>query len=305
MPGHGILRRSSTPTPSPRATCAPRLTCACCAATGRARSSTPTGATATRRRCSRATSPPSSAGEHGMAVVGVRDSHHFGMAGRTPSGSRRTGLVGIVLTNAQPIMAPPGSRRRSSATTPRHRGAAGRAASAARPRHGDEPDRARPHPPGRRGGRPIPEGWALDEQGRRRRTPRGAGRGAARADRRPQGTALVLMIDVLAGVMTGSPAGTGRRRPRSPRGRRGPSRHRAAADALRRRRGLRRGHRAAPRGSARPGHPRGPVVFPGDPELEARERAGRDGVQISSELAEQLDALAMRLGVLPLSVARG
>ena len=48
-----------------------------------------------------------------------------------------------------------------------------------------------------------------------------------------------------------------------------------------------------------------PIVFPGDPELDARERAGRDGIQISTELAEQLDALAMRLGVLPLSVARG
>jgi LDH2 family malate/lactate/ureidoglycolate dehydrogenase len=48
-----------------------------------------------------------------------------------------------------------------------------------------------------------------------------------------------------------------------------------------------------------------PIVFPGDPELQAREHAGRDGIPISSELAEQLDALAVRLGVLPLRVSRG
>jgi LDH2 family malate/lactate/ureidoglycolate dehydrogenase len=44
----------------------------------------------------------------GMAAVGVRNSHHFGMAGLYAEALALRGLAGIVLTNAQPIMAPPG-----------------------------------------------------------------------------------------------------------------------------------------------------------------------------------------------------
>ena len=135
----------------------------------------------------------------------------------TPSGSREAGLVGIVMTNAQPIMAPPGI---------------------ASPLLGNNPlaiaaPRAAPNPPlvldmamsqtalGRirlaaAEGRPIPEGWALDEQGQ---PTTDAGRALAAGLLAPtgghKGLALALMIDVLAGVLTGSPAGAGRRCPRA------------------------------------------------------------------------------------------
>ena len=147
------------------------------------------------------------AGEHGMAVVGVRDSHHFGMAGLYAERIAEAGLVGIVTTNAQPIMAPPGI---------------------ASPLLGNNPlaiaaPRAAPHPPlvldmamsqtalGRirlaaAEGRPIPEGWALDEQGQ---PTTDAGRALAAGLLAPtgghKGLALALMIDVLAGVLTDSP----------------------------------------------------------------------------------------------------
>ncbi len=247
------------------------------------------------------------AGEHGMAVVGVRDSHHFGMAGLYAERLAQTGLVGIVLTNAQPIMAPPGI---------------------ASPLLGNNPlaiaaPRAAPHPPlvldmamsqtalGRirlaaAEGRPIPEGWALDEEGQ---PTTDAARALAAGLLAPtgghKGLALALMIDVLAGVMSGSPAGEGADAHGHIEGGVGhlviALRTTLFVDAE----AYAAGIELLLAGLRAQGSDEAPIVFPGDPELDARERAGRDGIQISSELAEQLDALAMRLGVLPLSVARG
>jgi (2R)-3-sulfolactate dehydrogenase (NADP+) len=243
----------------------------------------------------------------GMGVVGVRDSHHFGMAGLYAERLADRGLVGIVLTNAQPVIAPPGFTA---------------------PLVGNNPlaiavPRAAPHPPlvldmamsqtalGRirlaaAEGRPIPEGWALDEQGKPTTDARRAlAAGLLAPTGGHKGLALALMIDVLAGVMTGSPAG-------------------ADADAHGRleggvghlvialRPGLFVGEEAFASGVELllaglrvQGTPDTPVVFPGDPELAARERAARDGIRISSELTERLDALATRLDVLPLTTERG
>ena len=155
-------------------------------------------------------------------------------------------------------------------------------------------------------GRPIPEGWALDEEGQ---PTTDAGRALAAGLLAPtgghKGLALALMIDVLAGVMTGSPAGQGADAHGHIEGGVGhlvialrptlfldDEAYAAGIELL----------LAGLRGQ---GTDDAPVVFPGDPELAARERAGWDGIPISSELTEQLDALAMRLGVLPLNGARG
>ena len=245
------------------------------------------------------------AAERGVAVAGVRDSHHFGMAGLYAEALAERGLAGIVLTNAQPIMAPPG---------------------VAAPLLGNNPlaiavPRAAPHPPlvldmamsqtalGRirlaaAEGRPIPEGWALDEQGR---PTTDAARALAAGLLAPagghKGLALALMIDVLAGALTGSPAGA---RADAHRHAQGGVGHLvialridlfiARAEFEARVEELLDGMRAATGGR---------VVLPGDPELAAQERARRDGIPVSDELVVQLDALAARLGVSPLGRAPG
>jgi LDH2 family malate/lactate/ureidoglycolate dehydrogenase len=237
------------------------------------------------------------AADQGMAVAGVRDSHHFGMAGLYAEALARRGLAGIVLTNAQPIMAPEGIGT---------------------PLLGNNPlaiavPRAAPYAPlvldmamsqtalGRirlaaAEGRDIPPGWALDEEGRPTTdAERALAAGLLAPTGGHKGLALALMIDVLAGVLTGSPAG-------------------ARADA----------HRHAAGGV---GHlvialrtdlfadrfdegveellgglaAQGLETLPGDPELRAQERYAREGVPISAGLAAQLDALAIRLGTLPLA----
>jgi LDH2 family malate/lactate/ureidoglycolate dehydrogenase len=238
---------------------------------------------------------------HGLAVAGVRDSHHFGMAGLYAEALADRGLAGIVLTNAQPIMAPPG---------------------VATPLLGNNPlaiavPRAAPHPPlvldmamsqtalGRirlaaAEGRAIPEGWALDEQGQPTTdAQRALAAGLLAPAGGHKGLALALMIDVLAGVLTGSPAG----RDADAHGRAdGGVGHLVIAlrtdlftdrfaDGLE---DLLAGLRAS-----------GPVVLPGDPEHAALERGGRDGVPVSDELRTRLDGLATRLGVLPIAADRG
>jgi LDH2 family malate/lactate/ureidoglycolate dehydrogenase len=241
------------------------------------------------------------AGAHGLAVAGVRDSHHFGMAGLYAEALAERGLAGIVLTNAQPIMAPQGIST---------------------PLLGNNPlaiavPRAAPYPPlvldmamsqtalGRirlaaAEGRPIPDGWALDEDGR---PTTDAARALAAGLLAPagghKGLALALMIDVLAGVLTGSPAG----RDADAHGRiDGGVGHLVIAlrtdlfsdrfaDGVEE---LLAGLRAS-----------GPVVFPGDPEHAALQRGRRDGVPVSGELGARLDELAAGLGVLPLGPGRG
>ncbi len=247
------------------------------------------------------------AAEHGMAVVGVRDSHHFGMAGLYAERLANAGLAGIVLTNAQPIMAPPGI---------------------ASPLVGNNPlaiavPRVAPHPPlvldmamsqtalGRirlaaAEGRAIPEGWALDEEGNPTTdAQRALAAGLLAPTGGHKGLALALMIDVLAGVLTGSRAGQEADAHRHLGGGVG---HLVialrttlfvGADAFG------SGVELLLAGLAGLGTPDAPVVFPGDPELRARERAERDGIPISSELAERLDGLAIELGVLPLTSDRG
>ena len=95
------------------------------------------------------------------------------------------------------------------------------------------------------------------------------------------------MIDVLAGVLTGSPAGQGA----DAHGRiEGGVGHLVIAlrttlfvDAE----AYAAGIELLLAGLRAQGTDDDPIVFPGDPELKARERAGRDGIPISSELADK------------------
>jgi LDH2 family malate/lactate/ureidoglycolate dehydrogenase len=239
----------------------------------------------------------------GIAVAGVRDSHHFGMAGLYAEALAERGLAGIVLTNAQPVMAPPGIAAPLVGNNPLAIGVPRRA----------------PNPPlvldmamsqtalGRirlaaAEGRPIPEGWALDEEGA---PTTDATRALAANLLAPagghKGLALALMIEVLAGVLTGSPAGE---RADAHRHASGGVGHLvialrtdlfiaqdAFADAL----------EELLAGFRRHATPEAPVLLPGEPELAAQERTRRDGIPISEELARQLDELAGRLGVAPLN----
>jgi LDH2 family malate/lactate/ureidoglycolate dehydrogenase len=148
----------------------------------------------------------SKAGEHGMAVAGVRNSHHFGMAATYAERVAAAGLIGIVLTNTGPVLPPPGGRRSLTGNNPM---------SIAVPRQA-------PHRPvvldmamsqtafGRirlaaAEGRPIPVGWAMDSEGEPTTDAAEALRAGLLAPTGAhKGFALSIMVDLLAGVLTGS-----------------------------------------------------------------------------------------------------
>ncbi len=240
--------------------------------------------------------------EHGLGLAGVRASHHFGMAAAYAERIAEAGLIGMVTANTGPVMAPFGGARPALGNNP---------IAFAVPR--------RPEPPlvldmalsqvafGRirlaaAEGRPIPTGWAYDSRGRPTTDAGEALRAGLLAPMgEHKGSGLSLIVDVLAGILTGSPVGH-------------------EADAHGRRRGgvghlvlaLRPDlflpeaefHAALERRltevlatPSAEGVER--VLLPGDLELATARRREAEGIPLSAALARQLAALAERLGVGP------
>jgi len=149
------------------------------------------------------------AGEHGVGVVGVRDSNHFGTAMYFTRRAARDGFVALLTTNASPAMAPWGGREKVLGTNPW--------------------SIAAPAPGGRvvavdiantavaRGkiylaenrGEPIPETWALTADGAPTTDPAEGVLGIILPMAGHKGYAISFLMDVLSGALTGSNVGTG------------------------------------------------------------------------------------------------
>ncbi len=141
----------------------------------------------------------------GIAVVGVRHSNSFGTAAWVARQAARRGMAGFVFTNAGPAMAPTGGRCALWGTNP---------LAFACPAHGD-------HPPivldmataaaarskirlAAQNGEKIPTGWALDADGNPTDDPNAALAGSMIPLGGPKGSGLAMMLDILAGLLTGS-----------------------------------------------------------------------------------------------------
>ena len=146
--------------------------------------------------------------ECGIAMVGVRDSNHFGIAGYHALEAAKHGLLGWSMTNAGAEMAPTGSSRSVLGTNPW---------GLAIPR--------RDHPPivldmaltmsGKgmmrwldREGLSMPDHWALTPEGNKTTVPAEAFAGPLLPIGEYKGYGLSLWTDVVAGVMTGALFGT-------------------------------------------------------------------------------------------------
>ena len=141
---------------------------------------------------------------HGVGVVSVRNSNHHGALGYFTRLAAQAGCIGMLAANGGPAMAPWGGKRMAVGTNPW---------SIAAP--------AGCHPPmmldiantvvargkiflARQKGDPIPEHWALDAEGRRTTDPVAALAGVILPMAEHKGYAIALMMDVLAGVLSGS-----------------------------------------------------------------------------------------------------
>ncbi|WP_100499160.1 Ldh family oxidoreductase [Geodermatophilus chilensis] len=159
--------------------------------------------------------------QHGVGVVGVRNSNHFGTAMWFTRRAARDGYVAVLTTNASPAMAPWGGREKRIGTNPWSIAAPG-------------PDgrvlaldiantavaRGKIHLAQSRG-EPIPGSWALTADGRPTTDPAEGLLGVVLPMAGHKGYAIAFMMDVLSGALTGSAVGTGVHGPYEPEARSG------------------------------------------------------------------------------------
>ena len=256
------------------------------------------GYVAAQRAMSRAVAK---AKRSGIAMVGVRGSNHFGIAGYHALTAAKQGLIGWAMTNAAAEMAPWGSAQVVLGTNPW---------GIAIPRSRELAivlDMAltmsgkgmmRWH---EREGRPMPDDWALTPAGETTTDPAAAMAGPLLPIGAYKGYGLSLFTDVLAGVMTGALFGrdvfqddtnfdVGHMLVAID-----PSALLPAAEVEARLEKLVEQVKAAP-----PIDPARPVMLPGEVEFQRMAERQKTGIPVARETVAKLRPLAEGLGISPL-----
>jgi len=146
---------------------------------------------------------------HGVGVVAMRNSNHFGTAMYYTLMAARQGCVAFLSTNASPAMAPWGGRKRLVGTNPWSVAApAGRHAPMVLDIANTAVARGKVYL-ARQKGLPIPPDWAISAEGEPTTDPTQALGGVILPMAGHKGYAIAVMMDVLSGVLTGSSFGTG------------------------------------------------------------------------------------------------
>lgn len=134
----------------------------------------------------------------------MRDVGHLGALGSYVLQAAEAGMVALLVQSTPPVMAPPGARRAAIGNNP---------LAFACPVPGRDPlvfdmatsNVARGHVlMAERAGRPIPEGWAIGPDGRPTTDPRQALEGAMLPVGGPKGIGLAMMVECLAGSLSGT-----------------------------------------------------------------------------------------------------
>lgn len=142
---------------------------------------------------------------HGIAAAGIARSHHCGVAGVTVERLARSGLVALLFANTPAAMAPWGGRKALFGTNP---------IAFAAPRSGGRTPivvdvslskvaRGKIMAAQQKG-TAIPEGWALDADGQPTTDPAAALSGTMIPMGDAKGTALALMVELLAAGLMGA-----------------------------------------------------------------------------------------------------
>ncbi|MEU6644039.1 Ldh family oxidoreductase [Saccharomonospora sp. NPDC046836] len=149
------------------------------------------------------------AAAHGAGVVGVRNSNHFGTAAYFTRRLAAEGHVGILFTNGSPAMAPWGGREKTVGANPWSIAVpAGGRGTVVLDIANTTVARGKIYAALERG-KPIPEGWAIDRDGAPTTDPRTALDGVILPLGGHKGYGISFMMDILAGVLTGSSYATG------------------------------------------------------------------------------------------------
>jgi (2R)-3-sulfolactate dehydrogenase (NADP+) len=147
------------------------------------------------------------AASHGVAFLGITNSHHSGAMGLPVAALAGRGLVALAFTNSPAAMPVPGGRRALMGTNP---------VAAAFPRREGGPivvDLALSAVArgkilfAAKEGRPIPEGWALDAAGNPTTDAKAAMGGIMLAMGGTKGALLALVVELLCVALTGAAFG--------------------------------------------------------------------------------------------------
>ncbi len=144
---------------------------------------------------------------HGVACLGITNSHHAGAMGLPVAALARQGFVALAFTNSPAAMPVPGGRRPLLGTNP---------VAAAFPRQNAAPlviDMALSEVArgkimlAAKAGKKIPLGWALDADGNPTTDPEAALSGAMLAMGGSKGALLALVVELLCCALTGAAFG--------------------------------------------------------------------------------------------------
>lgn len=152
--------------------------------------------------------------QYGIAMLAVRNSHHCGVLGHYVEHMARENLICLAFSNTPSAMAPWGGNRASFGTNP----LAFACPNADSPNE-NSPDAGQPIVVDmslskvargkimnamQKGESSIPEGWALDAEGRPTTDPAQALKGTMVPLGDAKGAALALMVEILSATLTGS-----------------------------------------------------------------------------------------------------
>lgn len=245
--------------------------------------------------------------KHGIGAVAVRNSGHFGTAMYYTRMASQEGCVGFMSTNASPAMAPWGGREKLIGTNPWSLAApAGRYAPMMLDIANTAVARGKLYL-ARQRGEEIPEGWAIDQDGRPTTDPIAGIAGNILPFAEHKGYAIATMMDVLSGILSGSRFGADVVGPYVTEGRSGVG-HLAIAlnieafrplldfnsDMERLVDGIKNASRA-------PGTEE--IFYPGELEARSDEHHRRVGITLPRATVDELNSAARRLGIAELKVS--
>ena len=140
---------------------------------------------------------------YGLGAVAVRNSSHFGGAGYFSERAAKRGMIGFAFTNASPAIAPTGAREAVLGTNP---------IGVAFPLPEADPiiadmatsvvARSRIRAMLALGQKAIPDGWAIDPDGRPTTDPAVAVKGSVLPIGGPKGYALALIVELLCSALS-------------------------------------------------------------------------------------------------------
>lgn len=142
--------------------------------------------------------------EHGISIVGLKNSNHFGIAAYYSMMAAEEDLIGFVASNTSPLMAPFGGKEAMLGTNPftvsvpadKEANIILDMATSLVPRGRIEVSE--------RNDESIPIGWGLDVDGNPTEDPAEVLKGTLLPVGGPKGYGMAIIVDILSGLMTGS-----------------------------------------------------------------------------------------------------